>query len=291
MTIRKFVSSFLHRFGKHIPDPIYIRLQYYAYMGYYPDLAAPRTFNEKLQWLKLNNRNPLYTRLVDKTTVKDWVSEKIGHQYVIPTYEIWNTPEDMDFSALPEKFVLKCNHAGGNNGVFIITDKTKVNLPDIRARLAKTLKQSVYDHYREWPYKNVKKRIFAEKYLGESIDDFKFFCYDGFVESVMYCTERNTGNTKFYFFDSDWNLKRYNIRGKEAPEDFTIAPPKNYKRMFEIASILSKGFPFVRVDLYNIDGDIFFGEMTFFPASGLDPNLLPETDNYFGSLINLPEKQ
>ena len=255
------------------------------------NLSNPQTFNEKLQWLKLYNRKPEYTQLVDKIAVKDWVANKIGDDYIIPTFATWDTANEVNIDKLPDKFVLKCNHSGGNCGVFLVNDKNKFNIDSARSVLAKTLKKSVYSTLREWPYKNVKHRILAEMNLGSGIEDYKFFCYNGKAESVMVCYERATGHPKFYFFDHNWNLKRYNVRGKQAPKDFTMPKPKNIDKMFEIASKLSEGIPFVRVDLYNIDGQIYFGEMTFFPASGVDANLLPETDILFGNFIELPQKQ
>lgn len=288
MTIRRLKIGLLNRFGKVLPDKVFLKLMFKAWMGKSLNLKDPKTFNEKLQWLKLYYRKPEFTRIVDKIDVKDWVAERIGKEYIIPTYAVWDKPEDINPELLPDSFVLKCNHSGGNSGVFLVSDKDSFDFDNAKAKLREVLKSSIYDHYREWPYKNVRRRIFAEKLLGVGIEDFKFFCYNGFVESVMVAYERNTGNTKFYFFDRDWNLKRYNIRGKEAPEGFTKPRPKNIDKMFEFASILSKGIPFVRVDLYNVNGKIYFGEMTFYPASGFDENLLPETDLLFGNFIKLP---
>lgn len=290
MTIRRIKIGLLNRFGTVFSDRMFLKLMFRAYMGKKLDLDNPRTFNEKLQWLKLYNRRPEYTRLVDKIEVKKWVADKIGEEYVIPTYKVWDKASDVDITDLPGKFVLKCNHSGGNAGVFLVSDKTAFNLEKAKARLAKVMKADIYRHLREWPYKDVRHKVFAEALLGVGIEDFKFFCYDGKVESVMVAYERSTGSPKFYFFDRDWKLKRYNIRGKEAPENFTMPRPENIDRMFEIAAVLSEGLPFVRVDLYNIRGKIYFGEMTFFPASGLDDKLLTETDEYFGSLVELPKK-
>ena len=290
MTIRYRLSQILRHFGGWIPDKSYLKLLFFVEMGYPLPLKKPTTFNEKLQWLKLYNRKPEYTDIVDKVKVKSIVARKIGKEYVIPTIAMWKTPEDIGLSEVPSSFVLKTNHGGGNIGVFLIEDKDSEDWRPIHQKLRKSLKSSIYGQFREWPYKNVRKCVFAEKSLGKDIDDYKFFCFDGYVDCVMVCSERNSGDTKFYFFNKDWELLRYNIRGKEAPENFTLPKPRNMEKMFEIASILSKGIPFVRVDLYNIDGRIFFGEMTFFPASGFDKNLLPETDRYFGDLINLQNK-
>ena len=287
-----FESLLLH-FGGWIPDKLYLKLLFRAHMGYFMDFDNPRTFNEKLQWLKLYNRRPAYTDLVDKINVKEKIAGIIGEECIIPTIKVWDniseiTPEEI--AKLPNKFVMKTNHSGGNSGVSICKDKNRWNAGEALQKMKTSLKADIYSRYREWPYKNVRKRVFVEEYLGDDITDYKFFCYDGYAESVMVAYDRQAGDTKFYFFDKDWNLKRYNVRGKEAPADFTKPKPKSIDRMFEIASELSKGFPFVRVDLYNIDGNIYFGEMTFYPASGLDPNLLPETDLHFGNLITPPKK-
>lgn len=287
MNPRHRLSQVLRHFGRVIPDKLYLKLLFYVEMGYSLPLKKPTTFNEKLQWLKLYNRKSEYTDIVDKVKVKSIVARKIGKEYIIPTIAIWKTPEDIGLSEVPSSFVLKTNHGGGNISVFLIEDKELEDWKSIHQRLRKAMKSSIYDQFREWPYKNVKKSIFAEKSLGKNIDDYKFFCFDGYVDCVMICSERNSGDTRFYFFNRNWELLRYNIRGKEAPENFTLPKPQNIEKMFEIASILSKGIPFVRVDLYNIEGRIYFGEMTFFPASGFDKNLLPETDRYFGDLINL----
>lgn len=287
MDIRRRLGQFVRKFGKYLPDTFHIKLLFYAEMGYPLPLKKPSTFNEKLQWLKLYDRNPNYTFIVDKVRVKDIVAEKIGKEYIISTLAKWQTPDQIDISKLPSSFVLKTNHGGGNTAVFLIKDKSSVDFTSIKEHLNEAMKKSIYDRYREWPYKNVEKCVFAEQLLGNDIDDYKFFCFNGYADSVMVCSNRHSGDTKFYFFNKEWKLLRYNIRGKEAPENFSLPKPKNLDKMFEIASVLSKGIPFVRVDLYNVDGKIYFGEMTFYPASGLDKNLLPETDKYFGDLINL----
>lgn len=274
-----------------LPDKIFLKLRYYKEMGRKLDLKNPKTMNEKLQWLKLYDHNPLYTTLVDKLLVKNFIKQKIGEEYVACTLGVWQTFDEIDFGILPDKFVLKTNHSGGNTGVVVCKDKHRLDISATKKRIEKSLKTDVYKFFREWPYKNVCKRIFAEEYLedkqtGELID-YKFYCFNGYVDSVMLCLDRQSGFPKFYFFDKSWKLKRYNKRGKDAPKDFSLPKPENMDKMFEIAAILSKGIPFVRVDLYNVDGQIFFGEMTFYPASGFDPNRLPETDLYFGNLIKL----
>lgn len=274
-----------------IPDERYIKLRWKLIMKRPLDLEHPRTMNEKLQWLKLNNRHTLLTDLVDKIKVKEILSERIGEEHVIPTLKIWDTAAeitDEDIAKLPEKFVIKTNHSGGNNGVVICRDKTKLDLKDLRGKMEESMKSSLYLKQREWPYKNVRRRIFAEAYLADDIVDYKFYCFNGYVDCVLMCVDRQSeGPTRFYFFDRDWHLLRYNKAGCEAPEGFSLPRPKNLDKMFELASELSKGFPFVRVDLYNIDGKIYFGELTFYPDAGFDPNRLPEYDRYFGDKIDL----
>lgn len=279
--------------AKTIPDRLYLKLMFYFKMGRKLDLKNPKTFNEKLQWLKLYDCKPEYTTYVDKYKVRDYIAKTLGDEYLIPLLGVWDDPEDIDFDALPEKFVLKCNHNSGL-GMCICKDKSKLDIEKVKSDLKKGLKQDYYKYGREWPYKNVERKIICEKYMVDSSDtdeftDYKFYCFSGNVDSVMVCIERSTGNPKFYFFDKNWQLKRYNIRGKQAPENFTLPKPENMDKMFEIAEILAKkcNAPFVRVDLYNSEGKPYFGELTFFPDSGMDPNRLPETDILFGDLTKL----
>ncbi len=280
-----------------LDDKEFLKKIFGASMGYELDLENPRTFNEKLQWLKLYDRKSEYTMMVDKYKVREYIKEQIGEEYLIPLLGVWDKPEDIDFNELPEQFVLKCNHNSGL-GMCICKDKSKLNIERVKSELRKGLKQDYYLTGREWPYKNVPRKIICEKYMVDNSDekqeeltDYKFFCFDGYVDCVMVCIERQTGNPKFYFFDENWNLVRCNIRGKEAPEGFTLPKPDCMNEMFQIASKLSKGKPFTRIDLYNCNGKIYFGEITFFPDSGFDKNLLPEADKHWGSLITLPQKR
>ena len=185
--------------------------------------------------------------------------------------------------------MLKTTNGGGGD-VVICKEKLKFDKEDAIKRLNQGLKKSIYSKLREWPYKNVKPQIIAETYMEDEsggLVDYKFSCFDGYVDCVMVCLDRHLKDTKFYFFDKEWNLKRLNARGKNAPKNFTIPKPSGIDEMFEIASKLSKDFPFVRVDLYAVNGHVYFGEMTFYPDSGFDANLLLETDEYFGQLIDL----
>lgn len=277
------------------PDSWYLKAYYFFEMGHELDLKNPALYSEKLQWLKLHDRKPEYETKVDKVNVKEYVASLIGDEYIIPTLGVYERFDDIDFDKLPDKFVLKCNHDSGN--VIVCKDKRKFDVQKARKVLTDALNTDFYLRGREWPYKNIKRKIMAEYFLVApdepfynhlGMTDFKFSCFDGRVNDVMVCLERESGDTKFYFFDKDWNLLRYNIRGKNAPEGFTIPRPDNFEKMVEIAEILSANIPYMRVDLYNLGGKIYFGEMTFFPQSGFDPNLLPETEILYGSLIELP---
>ena len=291
---KKFLSSLLENFGGWVPDKYYLKMMFRLRMGKKLDLVNPITFNEKLQWLKLYNRKGDLPLLVDKYAVKDSVAKTIGSDYVIPTLGVWNDVESIDFSSLPNQFVLKTTHGGGGEDVVICRDKSVFDVEKAKAKLKISMGRSLYKRFREWPYKSVPRKIIAERYLEDDdggLTDYKFFCFDQYVDCVMVCLDRYSGETKFYFFDEQWNLKRLNIRGKNAPADFTLKKPDCLKEMFEIAKKLSKGHPFVRVDLYNCKKKVFFGEMTFYPDAGFDSNLLAETDLYFGDKIHLPNEK
>lgn len=277
---------------KLIPDSLYLKRFFRKKMGRPLDLKNPKTFNEKLQWLKLYNRKPEYTDMVDKVAVKKYVADIIGEEYIIPTLGVYSKFEDIDFDELPDKFVLKCTHDSG--GLVVCRDKNQLDKNAAKEKIEKSLKRNYYWSGREWPYKNVPRKIICEKFMSDfegtaDFTDYKFFCFDGKVECVMVCLERSSGETKFYFFDEEWTLKRLNLRGKNAPEGFTIPKPECMDEMFKIAAKLSKRMPFVRVDLYQSNGHVYFGELTFFPDSGFDANLLAETDEYLGGLLQLPQ--
>ena len=295
--IKRYIRDPYHEIGydmlwKHpnwMSDKWYLKALWKRTFGYELDLKHPKTFNEKLQWLKLYDRKPIYTTLVDKYRVKQWIADKIGEQYVIPTLAVYDSVDEIDLDKLPDKFVLKCNHDSGN--VVICRDKSTFDLQSAKQKLGVALKTDYYLKQREWPYKNVKRCVIAEKYIQDQEDgglvDYKFFCFDGRVDCVMVCVDRHIKQPKFYFFDRDWNLKRLNVRGKEAPEGFSLPKPKSLDKMFELSSTLSEGIPFVRVDFYDVAGEILFGEMTFFPDAGFDSRILPEADLYFGGLLKV----
>ena len=266
------------------PERLYLIMRYYLEMGKPLHLDNPKTMNEKLQWLKLYNRKPEYTKMVDKVLAKEYAASLIGEKYIVPTLGVWNHFDEIDFDQLPDQFVLKTNHSGGNTGVVICKDKKLFDKKAAKKTLEASLKQDVSRSSVEWPYRNIERKILAETYLGDNLVDYKFYCFDGESDVVLNCIERETGHPKFYFFDKEWQLRRLNKRGKEAPEGFTLPKPQGMDEMFDIAARLSVGLPYARVDLYNINGAIYFGEITFFPAGGFDVNRLPEADLYFGLL-------
>lgn len=276
--------------ARYFPSRLYLKVAYETLMHKPINFNRVATFNEKLQWLKLYDHNPQYTTMVDKYAAKQYVADIIGEQYIIPTLGAWNHFDEIDFDKLPDQFVLKCTHDSG--GLVVCKDKSKLDKKAAKAKIEKSLKRNYYWSGREWPYKNVPPRIIAEQYMtndlqSDEFSDYKFYCFNGIVDCVMVCLDRLSGDTKFYFFDKNWELKRFNLRGKNAPSNFTIPKPSCMNEMFQIAAAISKGIPFVRVDLYQSNGQIYFGELTFYPDSGFDPNYLPTANEYFGSLIDL----
>lgn len=277
-----------------LPDKLYLKLRFKKVFGRKLNLTSPKTFNEKLQWLKLYNRRPEFSIMVDKYAVKEYVANIIGQEYIIPTLGVWNSPDEIDFLELPNRFVLKCTHNSGL-GMYICKDKSQMDESTVKEELKKGIQENYYITGREWPYKNVPRRIIAEQYLdddGHVPVDYKVYCFNGVPYKVMLCIDRDKpGATKFYSFDKEWNLLRHNKLGKNAPEGFTLPKPINFKKMFEFAAILSKDIPFLRVDFYDVNGQLYFGELTFYPDSGFDNAILPEIDQLYGEKIQLPNRK
>ena len=286
---RFLINSFTGLFYKNMDDAVFLKKKYHIITGKELDLNNPKTINEKMQWLKLNDHNDLYTILVDKYKVRNYVKEKIGEKYLIPLIGVWDNPDDIDFDALPNQFVLKCNHNSGL-GMCICKNKSKLNIKKIKSNLKKGLKQDYYLTGREWPYKNVDRKIICEKYMidesNKELKDYKFYCFNGEMKFVMINSGRFTcKNTKADYFDRNfewldftWGYEHSNIR----PEK-----PKMFEEMCRIAEKLSEGLKYVRVDLYNINGDIYFGEFTFFDGSGFDKICPINWDYKFGDMINI----
>lgn len=275
----------------NMDDKKFIEKMFKATMDYPLNLENPKSFNEKLQWLKLYDRNPLYTKLVDKYKVREYISEKIGEDYLIPLLGVWDDPEDIDFDSLPNKFVLKCNHNSGL-GMCICTDKSKIDIKKVKNELKSGLAQNYYLNGREWPYKNVSRKIICEKYMTDETEknlrDYKFYCFDGKPKIVGIYQDRNSDKeTTGDFFDMnfEWvDLKFGMPNALNKPQK-----PQKFQEMIKIAEILSEGMPEVRVDLYISNNKIYFGELTFFDGGGFDKIEPLEWDYKLGSWIKLPK--
>lgn len=273
---------------RSIPDAAYLKYMYRKVMGKKLDLENPRTFNEKLQWLKLHDRRPEYTKMVDKYEVRHYIKEKIGEEYLIPLAGgPWDKFEDIDFSELPGQFVLKCTHDSGS--VAICKDKRNFDIQLVRKRFNRALKGNFFYGGREWPYKNVKPRIIAESYIsdkkGEEIVDYKLHCFNGEVKLILVCADR-TGEEKKVFYDSEWN--KLPVKRPNMSSDAEIPRPQMLEHMVRISQIFSAQIPFLRVDLYQALGKIYFGELTFFPAGGFEAFEPEEWDVVMGAWLRLP---
>lgn len=274
-----------------LPDRIRILIMWNKWMNYPLNLKHPKTFSEKLQWLKLYDHNPLYTRLVDKYAVKEYVAEIIGEKYVIPTLAVWDNVEDIDLSILPDKFVLKTTHDSG--GVCICRDKTTFNFAKVKEKLNRSLRFDYYKLAAEWPYKNVPHRIIAEQYIEPEpnvidLPDYKWYCFNGEPKFCQVIQDRSTEET-IDFFDIEWNLQEFigmNPKAKHARE--TPARPKNLDEQIKIANELSKGLIFSRIDLYETRCGTLFGEITFYPTSGLGCFSPIRYNEILGSMLRLP---
>lgn len=271
-----------------LSDSCYLRLTYRLRFRKSLNLKNPQTFNEKMQWLKLYDRNPHYTALVDKVKVKEYIASIIGEEYVIKTLGVWDDFEQIDFNKLPNQFVLKCNHDSGS--VVICKDKDTFNMVKARKKIMTGLRKDAFFWGREWPYKNVERKIIAEEYMidknHEELLDYKFMCFHGKVKCLFVCTERYTQDgLKVTFFDTNWNVMPFERYYPKS--DTNISQPLNYHKMIELAEKLSKNIPFLRVDFYEINGQIYFGELTFYPGSGWEPFTPEEWDMKLGQWIDL----
>ncbi len=305
MSVFKTVFSKLNskRVFNFLPDEAFVRLQYFANTGKKLNLNPPKTFNEKLQWLKIHDHNPKYTDLVDKCESKAIVGDIIGEQHIIPMYGVWDKFEDVDFSKLPDTFVLKCTHDCG--GLVICKDKSKLDMEKTRKIMTKCLKRNYYWGSREWTYKNVKPRIIAEKLMtddnipgeesehADGLIDYKFYCFNG-VPKFLYVAFANmkdgNKNDAMSYLYTDWTPAHFSRTDHEA-FPFEIDKPERFPEMIEIAKKLSKGIPFVRVDLYYLQNEIYFSEMTFCPGSGLGVFSPPEEERKLGDWITLPPQK
>lgn len=274
---------------RFLSDETYIKLRYFAAFRKPLDLQNPKTYSEKVQWMKLYDRNPLYNQLVDKYDVREFVANRIGQEHLIPCLGVWGSFDEIDFDKLPEQFVIKCTHDSGS--VHICRDKSKLDRNYLKKHFEEALKDNQYFGGREWAYKDVKGRIIAEQFMvddsGTGLKDYKFFCFGGEVKAMFIATDRGVEgqDVKFDFFDENFN----HLPFKHGHENARVTPqkPEGFEEMIGLAKKLSQGLRHVRVDLYNINGKIYFGEMTFYHHCGFVPFDPEEWDYIFGSWINL----
>ncbi len=264
---------------------MYIKLMFLIKEGEWLNLEQPRTFNEKLNWLKNNYRKPLFTQMVDKYEVKSLVSNMIGEGYIVPCYGVWDKFEDIDFNKLPESFVLKTTN--DSSGTIVCKDKRGLNLEFCKNRLSRSLHQNYYYSFREWPYKDVKPRIIADKLLddgtGEVLRDYKFWCFEG-KPTYMYFTVKNDDIYE-NFYDMDFKPVAINHRFKRAVPEFD--KPECFEEMKELASKLSADIPFVRVDFFQVAGKVYFGEFTFYDWGAMRRFSTKKQDFELGELIDI----
>lgn len=277
----------LNKFSSFYDDETYLKKKYRIRFHEELNIDDPQSFNEKLNWLKLNFHDPRLTNLADKYAVKQIVRELIGDEYVVPNYGIWKSFEEIDFSKLPNQFVLKGTHDSG--GAFVCRDKATFDFDSVRKQLSRNLKRDFYLAGREWPYKNIPHRIIADKFLddhtGTELRDYKFWCFNG-KPVYMYLTIKGK-NVYENFYDMEFNIAHINHGFPRHQPEFE--KPEKFDEMKNLASILSEGLPFVRVDFFLVEGKIYFGEFTFFDWGGHRPFVNKEMDLELGKLIDLSE--
>lgn len=275
---------------KGFDDETYLKLMYWAKMGKKLDLENPVTFNEKLQWLKLHNQNPEYSKMVDKYEAKKWVAERIGDEYIIPTLGVWDSFDEIDFNQLPNQFVLKCTHDSG--GLVICKDKNHFDKVKAKKKIEASLKRNYFLVGREYPYKAVKPRIIAEQYMEDTatkeLRDYKIFTFDGIAKALFISSDRQSGQTTADYFDI--NFKPLDFTWGYPHSKVLPSKPKSFDQMVKAAECLAKDTVELRVDFYEVNGKAYFGEMTFFDGSGFDEFHPEEWDKKFGDMIKLPEQ-
>lgn len=290
--IKRYEMGLLERLAPILPDKLYLRCKYYLRMGKKLNLKNPQTFNEKLQWLKLYGRRPIDTVLSDKYAVKEYISNKIGSQYVIPLLGVWDHFDEIDFDQLPNQSVLKCTHDSG--GIIICKDKSTFDKEAAKSKLEHSLKHDYYVYSRERAYRDIPRRIIAEEYMEDSntkeLRDYKFFCFDGVAKVLFIASDRQVDGeeTKFDFFDMDF--KHIPVKNGHPNADVPPAKPETFEEMQKLAAKLSEGIPHVRVDFYEVNGKAYFGEMTYSHWGGMTPFDPESYDKTFGDWIKLPKE-
>lgn len=291
-----FMAAIIQNFFRWLPDKAYLQLLYRFKMGHRLDLNHPKTFTEKIQWLKLYNRRPEYTLMVDKYAVKKYVADIIGEKYIIPTLGVWDKPEDIDWDALPNEFVLKTTHGGGSGGVVICKDKKTFDRNKAILTLRDSMNGDIYRSLREWPYKDVKKRVLAEKYMAPKdmvnnpiydLSDYKFFCFNGEPKYCQVIRDRHSKES-IDFYDMNWRHQEFVGLNPIASNGINPVPrPLLLDDMICICHKLSENMKFVRIDMYVIDNRTYFGEITFYPASGIGLFNPDKWNTELGNLISL----
>lgn len=295
----KYVCDSNYRFlfnaakGKYdsMADEEYLKKMFRAKMGYELNLSNPRTFNEKMQWLKLYYRLPVFTTMVDKYAVREYIAETIGDQYSVPLICTWDNPDQIDIDSLPDEFVLKTTHGCG--GMYICRDKSKFDLASAKKALNSTFYKNYFYYVREWPYKNVRPRVIAEQYMQDGTDVnlkvYKVLNFNGVPKMIQTIQNDKTPNESIDYFDTDWNLLdlHQNYPNSAVPTQ----RPKTLEKMLELSAICSKGLPFLRTDWYEINGKVYFSEFTFYSDAGMEPFYPDKWDRILGDWISLPEKK
>lgn len=287
---RILLGSIVRECNMLFTDKMYLQIQFYLKTKKILHLNNPTGFNEKTQWLKLYDRNPNYTKMVDKYAVKKYVADLIGEEYIIPTLGVWDSPDDIDYNNLPNRFVLKTTHGGGCVGVVVCKDKDSLDKSSVVKRLNMSLRQDIYRQLGEWPYKNVKKKIIAEKYLenenGE-LNDYKVLCFSGKAKLVEFHSDRFGDHHTQDFYDRDWNKTNITQGGIDTMSDKVTPRPSCLDKMIELSEILTKDMPLCRVDWYIVANQLYFGEITFYDASGFELFDNEKDELMLGSWIDL----
>ena len=295
MNISIFAEKIIKKLKYHhlldwMPDKLYLKLIYWSCMHRKLNLANPRTFNEKLQWLKLYDRRSEYTMMVDKYKVREYVKEQLGEEYLIPLLGVWDDPDEIDFDALPDQFVLKCNHNSGL-GMCICKDKSRLDIPKVKAELRNGLAQDYYLSGREWPYKDVPRKIICEKFMTDEsgeLQDYKVHNFEGVPKVILVCSQRfSDKGLREDFYNTSW--EKLDLKRPTHPQSENgKVQPIELEKMLDFSARLSGKIPFARTDFYSINGKLYFGEITFFPASGLEKFEPDEWDSKMGDWIMLP---
>lgn len=285
----RFIKNSSYGMYDRLPDEEYLKRLFFAHMKKELNLEKPKTFNEKLQWLKLYDRKPEYTQMVDKLAVKEYVAQIIGEEYIIPTLGVWDSFDEIDFDCLPEQFVLKCTHDSG--GLVICRDKKGLDIEAARRKIEKSLKQNFFYRCREWPYKNVPPRIIAEQYMQDgdnaNLPVYKIFNFSGNPRIIQVIQNDKTKNETIDYFDTQWRL--LNLRQNFPNSAVSMEKPGCLPEMLKLAEKLSNNLPFIRVDLYEVNGKVYFSEYTFYSDAGFAAFYPGKWDSILGGWIPIAE--